>query len=261
MSSKTYIVTSYSYTKGCEKYFETLSITGAIPLVVQFGTSPIKYPPHSKIYVIDKAYPGNTARFLPLAGILGDKQFKDDDWFVFTDTHDVEFQKKLPDLTNQTHHILVAHEGKLFKEVGFWEVRVPSDLLLSDVYNVGCFAMRGHMFKTFLLKLRKEWETFILWYKGIADYDFPYAIPVARTYLAVLFNSYGDTVIFNRFIRDRLFIELPGLFGCVNFNKEIGAMIQKRSGWITSDGKTISIVHHNGGDKQMKKYKQTKKKG
>lgn len=244
--SKTYIVTSYSYTAGVERYFKTLPKSGAIPLIIQFGESSIEYPENAIVKKFDHGYMGNTGRFIPLYDIIKDGDFSNDDWFVFTDTHDVFFQRPIPDLSHVGAHILVAYEGKKFKEVDFWKIRVPSSLLEEDVYNVGSFAMRGKVLLQFLLQIKRSWDQFKEWYFMKDNLVFPYEVEVSKNFIASIFNSYTDTVLFNQFIKNKYYEELPGLFGCVAFNGELGRMKKVKRTWTTSDDKVISIVHENG---------------
>jgi hypothetical protein len=248
LMSNTYLLTSYSYTKGCEDYFKSAKLTGLPIIVVQYGESPIEYSPGTEVNLREGKYPGNTGRFLPLLRILSEDRFNDDDWFVFTDTHDITFQCKLPDLNATGANILVASEGKTFGQVDFWRHRLPPTFFDKEMFNVGCFSMKRKQFLQFLTKLKESWDFMRSWYAQ-DDVRFPFTVPVVKTFIGSIFNSYTDTMVFNTFVQGKYCVDLPGLFGCAAFHKELGSM-EKKGNYFYKDGKKLSVVHMNGSLKE-----------
>lgn len=241
-----YLVTSYSETRGCDRYFRTAKMSGCTPLVVQYGqTEDVVYPDHSRVYKIASGYPGNTARLISLFDLIRQEEFFPHDWFIFTDTHDVFFQGEVPNLEHYQQDVIVASEGRLFREIDFWDKRAPSDLRDQMAYNVGSFAMRKHAFMDFLLDVRKEWDKMRKWYTS-EEARFPYSVPVVKDFAGSVFNSYADTFIFNRFIRKQNYIEAPEIISCAAFNLELGKMVKKDGSYYTADNQLIKIVHLNG---------------
>lgn len=249
-----YIVTSYSYTdEGCQKFFDTLPLSGCKAIVFQYGDSPVKYPENCDVYKIKGGYKGNTARFLPIYDFFQQMPFKDDDWFIFTDTHDVWFQREIPDLNDFWAPIITSPEGKLFKEIDFWQDRLPQTMMEWPALNVGLFAMKKPAWMDFITAVRGCYEEMLNWYKGEHGNQWPKDSPLVRKYITATFNHYADTMIFNSFIHNRKWISAPEVFSCIGFQAELGHIHESKKHWLTETGEIVSVVHANGDVKFKKK--------
>lgn len=248
----TYIVTSYSFTYGCQRYFDTLSKLGnsVTPIVVEYqkdNAPDVNYPSNAQVYRVNKPYPGNTGRFIALYDLFEQTtvEYKPEDWIIFTDTHDVIFQN-IPDLSKVKENIIVTPEYKTFEQVEFWNPRVPKGMYDWEVYNVGLFAMRLPLFKQFLRVIRGEWDK-IVEYRNRPGLNFPYDVTIAKESMTQIFNSYADTIYFNQFIRYLKVFSQNSLFGCLSFGIEKKKIKLKNGIYLNEFDVPISIVHANGG--------------
>lgn len=250
-----YIITSYSCTnnEGCQRYFDTISRSGVVPLVIQFRKNmdsipDVIYPADARVYKINRLYPGNTGRLLPIYDLLTQEKFNNDDWFIFTDTHDVIFQKKIPDLNTLTNKdIIVTPEDRKFREISFWGERSPRYLHDQDIYNVGLFAMKLRVYKKFLEQVKMAWINMVKWKNHLISDQFPFDVPIVRNQIAATFNSFADTIIFNTFLMEKEFDVQRELFGCLRFSMDKIEMIKIENKFYTKEGKLICVVHANGG--------------
>lgn len=228
MNSEPYLITSYSPTKGTEIYFATLP-KNAESLTFQAET-----------------FCGNLDRFLPLMQFAKSGKMRMDCWWIWTDTHDVLFQGELPELPEvpKGPEILVAPEGRTFYDIEFWRDKTPSTLMFEQVYNVGCFAMTGRMFKEFLTYLEARIEE----YKDFSSevYLPVFGETVAQKHLEILLNQFGDTILFNEFIQMHDFSPYPHLFTCLAFDLDMGKTVRKNGQYTDQDGIPYHIVHLNG---------------
>lgn len=131
--AKPFLVSIYSYTKGCDNYERTF------PKVAESV---------ERVNCRLNRYPGHLYRWDKMPQNLDRNRV-----FIFTDTADVVFQKPFPPLDPQK--IYVANEGETFGQSGLWRSlmrRYPEFAVLSDEtdYNVGSFACGGILMDNFI---------------------------------------------------------------------------------------------------------------
>lgn len=253
--SKPTIITSYSYTKGCEQYFKSFSENvKANMIVIAFDEFREEIHPKNncKIYKYEKGYPGNTGRLLPILRILKRDDFDLSGWFIFTDTHDVVFQTDIPELNTINKSIIACPEDISFGKSDFWKLRVPKNMYNLQVFNVGSFAMRGFQLVKFLEQVQSEWNHVVDEYTSKSDDRFPQDTIIFRDRLGNQFNSFADTIIFNRFIDQNIDDVLvhPTLFTCLAHNLESRRTHQKKDDmYYNEEHEIFAIVHKNGSTK------------
>lgn len=246
-----YLVTSFSYTgPGCQRYFDTLPLSGCQGIVIEYqGLAPVNYPKEVDVYKIKSGYKGNTGRFLPLYDLFQQKEYDKDDWFIFTDTHDVWFQHEIPNLDQYFAPIIVSAEGKSFGEIDFWKERLPQSMQGWPALNVGTFAMKYEMWLEFLKAVRGSYQAIMDWYKGPHGDLWPKDTELIRKYITATFNAYADTMLFNTFVHNRTYVAAPEVFNCIGFQLELGHMKEKNQKYYTELDELISVVHANGDSK------------
>ena len=88
--SKPYLISSFSYTSGVDRYFESLSNITCSPVAFMF--EPYTMTPRGvEAFKLDRKYIGNTGRFVPILDALMANCFDLSRWFIFTDSGDVWF--------------------------------------------------------------------------------------------------------------------------------------------------------------------------
>ena len=249
--SKPYLISSFSYTSGVDKYFESLSNITCSPVAFMF--EPYTMTPRGvEVFKLDRKYIGNTGRFVPILDALMANCFDLSRWFIFTDSGDVWFQTELPNLDSVRGDIIVCDEGKKFKQIDFWFDKVPKKLLNKEAYNVGSFAMRGEMFLKFLLFIVGKYHEYVKLIKRPDIY--PFNCPLANMYLSTtdrMFLNLADTVLFNEFIADKEITTHPTLFTCLSFNLKALTTLERDGLYYNKQGELYSIVHANGNAKLL----------
>ena len=255
---KHYLIGAFSKGALAQTYLDSLAVVSdqVEPIFLQYlnkegSFDSVSLPAHAKLIKVKKAYPGNTGKHKDFRELLSPLLVRDA-WCLFTDMHDVVFQAPLPPFPDT--QILLASEGKIFKDVPYWQEMFPDDVMSLEIYNVGCFAMKRDTLLAFWDELYAEWMQFHSWYKtahiprfGNGD-NFPFNIPFhdhVRVEMAVMFNSHYDTLIYNRFIRKHRRTELPHLFGCYAYQVDQG-IIEQYQNQLYRAGQLVSIAHYNG---------------
>lgn len=248
-TNKPYLFTVFSFTKGCERYFNSLyRIKNQVESCAFIFNPTGKHEsvPVDHIYPIKENYQGNAYRFLLLHDLIEQDEFDLDRWVIFTDTRDVFFQADLPRF-DDCYDAYVCSEGKKFQDIDFWKVRVPASFLGLMAFNVGCFAMKGYLFGALCryfahsLAALKQAQT-----------TYPLNSPFGAYWSKNWWNAWADTILFNEFIATIHKVEHPTLFTCANFNLETGRAVKKNGKYRTKAGELFSIVHENGNSMEGK---------
>lgn len=260
--NKITFIGAFSQGKITQKWFDTFPLLGnnVQAIIIQYLNKdsefdPISVPQNVILIKYKKRYPGNTGKHKDFHELISPYLEEDTRYFV-TDMHDVVFQALLPQLNDKSPYIV--SEGKKFNEVDFWTQLLPKQFHTMEMYNVGTFSLMGKDLKAFWEYVYNQWMEFYDWYKQgtiprIGNGDiFPFNIPFhekIKIDMAVTFNAYADTLLFNQFIYKRDRIEIFTLFGCYAYQVEMG-IVEDRHGKLYRDNKLISIVHYNGDSKK-----------
>lgn len=258
-----YLIGAFSDGKQAQRYLDSLKvIDGVEPIFIQYlnkgDFDHIDKPSHVKLIKYAKQYPGNTGKHKDFREILS-PILERDTWVIFTDMHDVVFQAPLPEFPEG--EILVASEGVNFGEIDYWAGLFPQEMMSLEAYNVGTFAMKRDVLIKFWDYLYENWMDFYSWYKtsripqiGNGE-TFPFNIPFherVRVEMAIMFNNHYDTLCFNKFLRKRLYTEVPGLFACFSYQVKKGK-VELHQDKLYIKKKLASVAHYNGSAKKYLK--------
>ena len=229
---KPYLISLSSFTPGVERYLKTMgelqdSVEPVfVDLYPHIPTQFLCYFQDFNRYwyhCVPEAYPGNHSRMKYIPANL-----EEDRWWIFTDTHDVIFQSRIPDLDEYDVDVLLANEGENWEESGLWvnylkKVKelgsAMDELNRTPIYNGGCFAMKGHIFKQYVNYLTNH-EAF-------------------KT------GQFSDQPLLNLFALKQKSSDCPALFMTIYkhmYNKNGSC----EDGVFIRDGFIPSIVHGNG---------------
>lgn len=264
--SKPYILSAFDHVFKTGAYFSSLrGVLGNTvrPICIMYEPHEhIDLPLEGQLIKLPKKYPGNTGKYRDYRELLPQLNLDKDAWFISTDVHDVLFQKYLPPFPDDAD-ILITSEGKTFGEIDFWKQRFPEYMSSWPAYNVGTFAMRYQPLMDFLNLIEFRWKRFLEWYKAenkinvVAGDGFPFTGVLLekdlKQYIARVFNSFADTLIFNQFIRMEIYRtkEIPDFFSCWAYNYELGNIVENNGVTYTKNGLVPSIVHYNGSTKEF----------
>lgn len=206
-----------------------------------------------KVFRKDKKYPGNTGKLNDWFALLPDIEIHDDDWCIFTDVHDVVFQRDIPELSKNVS-IYACYEGKVFGEVPFWKSIYPASMMDKRVYNCGIFAMNPFYFREYLQKVHEEYEKIKKWKTefraetiGIGfPFNSQYATDVLAGNIGNIFNGVADTYIYNNFIKNIVDVVEWKDACCYNFSIEKGFAKMKYRKLCNLEDKPFAIAHYNG---------------
>jgi hypothetical protein len=215
--NKPYLLSVGSPCDGVDRYLATL---------VNLKDSVEWYPVNLRVY------PGHLYRW----DRIPQSELEEDRWWIFTDTGDVVFQREVPDLSEIKEEIIVASENTIHR--GSWWEPILKDFpelekLLIDktIYNVGCFAMKGKMFKKWLWRITMWREKY----------------PNPPMYL--------EQLLFNQFIHEQIkkknVMEHEYLFAPLYKNLELENVMRVGKEWRTKGNELICIVHGNGSTKEL----------
>jgi hypothetical protein len=226
------------------------------------GWEDVELPENVKLFRMEKKYPGNTGKLNDWYSIYNRIGVEHRDWCIFTDMHDVVFQKDIPALPDDKD-ALVTYEGKMFRDIGFWKAMLPERMLDRRAYNCGTFAMRDFLFKEYLEIVHNKYQEMMDWKRdfsaGQLGIGFPfnsqYVTDTITANVGSIFNGIADTVIFNEYIQkiDNL-MEWDDVC-CYNLMiEEKKAKMQYRR-LCRMDGRPYSIAHFNGKNPVMEAQK------
>jgi hypothetical protein len=210
---KPYLISISSYAPELDNYTKSLSNLGG-------SVEPVS--------VNLESYPGHLLRwdFMP-------KELDRERMFIFTDSFDVIFQKPIPNLSPD--YIYVADEGEIFKNNGFWRSKMKKytqfdSLYDKPIYNIGSFACSGKLMDSFVKFLQTLRVGFKL---GSTD--------------QLLFNLW-----LHKPENSVMLKELPDLFTSIYANLEKGiTVINEKKQFVNKNGELYSVVHFNGGTKNV----------
>jgi hypothetical protein len=247
MNYKPYLCISCSLTPGVKRWLKTFKESGVSSQVrlIIFMWQPyfdeeikeILIDDDYVIYKQDSNYLGNKNARLPLYDLIKNKNL-DDDWFIWTDCHDIIFQDKIPEFwINPDFKVLICSEFSTHEEIEFYWLKIiiesESDefkhLLNKPIYNSGSFAMLGSQMMDYIseLKIQSYYGRYGL------DYD-------------------GDQLIFNKWIQNNMTIckvdKTIWLSLCYGLGKN-GLLCDDK--FITAKKTLFPIVHANGQSKDI----------
>lgn len=253
---KPYLCISCSHTSGVERWLKTFKSSGVaeqVRLLVfmwkpYFDEQIAAILPDDTDYTVyhqDSKYIGNKMARKPLLDLIT-KPFThvfDNEWFLWTDCHDVIFQDQLPEFWINSDKALICPEHLKHKESDYWLPIIASSpefayLHNKLVYNSGCFAMKGVQILDYFTELNQP--SYSGRY-GKSGYD-------------------GDQLIYNKWVH-------KNISSCV---ADIGIFLSLYAGYvgkqwtgrsehsklvngkfITPEGKPFSIVHASGHTKNV----------
>ena len=261
---KPYIISAFSNPFEANRYWWSLDASlgdSVRPITLMYKNrgkfDKCDIPKYATVIKADKNYPGNTGRHKDLYNVLKQLEINKNAWCIFTDVHDVVFQAPLPKLPEDAD-VLVCNEGKIFRDIEFWKMKMPKRMWDYPAYNSGVWAMRYSVLMDYWKSLMNQWDKFYVWYKTaslpkIIDQEI-YLINVPeldqdiKDRIAMTFNSYHDTIGFINFLQNKplRIKEVSGLFACYAFNYEMGTIYQKEGKTYNQNHELVSIVHYNG---------------
>jgi len=148
-----YWIVSCSYTEGVNRWVEGVAKfkQNITPLVIMYEPE-FEVPADFTVRKQKGGFPGMIKRFYPVVDLI--KQYGVNEWYLWTDVADVIIQRPLPDLNSYQCDVLVCSENEVHSKVKFWDFikdsRYYSGIYHKEVYNAGCFAMKGFKFLEFL---------------------------------------------------------------------------------------------------------------
>lgn len=199
------------------------------------AVSPV-FAPTMRMYLNPhKPYPGNLHRFDFLYE-LASHEMNPNRWIVFTDTHDVIFQKDFPDFTQfRDTDVLVASEGEKWSDSSWWSSvveQMPADFMenMGDnmVLNAGTWAMKVKTFQ--------------------AMYE--YMMRRAADYNNV---QWSDQPMYNEFVYSGAVTPIIHKTFCTTLyrNMELQNVIKEDGRFYNRAHELYSIVHGNGNSKKF----------
>lgn len=256
MQYKPYLCISCSLTPGVKRWIKTFKNSGVasqVRLIIfmwepYFDNDVEEVLDKNCDYVIYKQeskYINNRTARLPLLELLKKNKTLLNEWFVWTDCHDVVFQKELPEFwINSNKDAIICSEHLKHGESDYWLPLITGSkefehLYDKEVYNSGVFAMRGFKIFNYFCELNKP--------------TYPNRYGKSELYID---NQYdGDQLIFNKWVHNNI--------SCCDVNSEIflalyTGYIDKNwvdmstyskfdnGKFISQDGKIFPIVHANG---------------
>jgi hypothetical protein len=170
----------------------------------------------------ESKYPGNLFRFAFFPMGL-DK----DDFCIFTDTHDVFFQKELPELDKTK--IYVAPEHLKWNESDFW---------MPILNQYGCRELDG-----FPIYCMGSWAMPISEVNDLLEF-------MIKNSARFNYANFSDQILFNLWLKNKKFEIHPTLFATIFNGYNLGKISIKDKKVLSDKGEEFSIVHFNGNTKQ-----------
>ena len=220
---KTYLISITSDCEGLkENYIDTIHKIkdSAEPIMVSF----LPQPPQVDFQVIPVGcpYPGNLNRFDYFP-----KGFDDYDMIIFTDASDVIFQKEIPPLEEK---IYVSQEYDVWGADNWWKDKIElyklDKLIGFPIYCMGTWAMPYIDVKDLL--------NFINTNRGLCGN-----------------SQFSDQILFNLWLQGKDYSHRTDLFGSLYSGFEKKNITKTKKGFVNKSRQIISIVHANGGTKDL----------
>jgi hypothetical protein len=243
-------------------YFKSMGkVTDAWFYILQYKRDgvweKVTLPENATLYKLDKKYAGNSGKLNDLYGVFSGLSLGLDEWYIFTDMHDVVFQTDIPSLEGDAN-IFVVSEQKTFGEIDFWKHMLPSEMHGWTAYNCGVFAMREKQFRRYLEISHAEYSRMIDWKKNFSatrlgsefPFSSPYATEMIKEQMGSLYNGIADTYLFNKCIHDSRAVFDWNDVCCYNFAIEQNVAVVKRKKMYNKKGDLFAIAHYNGNAKE-----------
>ncbi len=239
MKNKTFILTSCSYSKGVERWVDSVAKNkgDCLPVVIMYEDC-FEVPDDFIVYKQDEKWPGVVKRLFPVEKVIED--LGEDNWYVWTDCCDVVLQAPLVDLDSLGADVFVCSEQLKHHQASFWQFIEKSEffknLLPLTIYNVGCFAAKGKALKDFVYRLHQFCDT------------------------VKIHDGCLDQLFFNKWIRLQNYACIDQLFLCLystfteGHRLETGErikVIKHKDEQYVMNSKPYSFVHGNGYTKEL----------